>query len=177
MTADPDEVARVGVEEMWRGDAASRMLGMELVAVAPGTAVVSMRVRDDMVNGWGACHGGIIASLADSAFAAACNSRGTVTVAAGFDVTFLEAGRLGDVLVATARETALRGRSGVYDVTVARPADEADGADGADGPDGPDEVVVAVFRGRSRGLGRPNPAVRAVDAGGAPPAPVGTTGA
>ncbi|KQT94794.1 hypothetical protein ASG49_00655 [Marmoricola sp. Leaf446] len=144
---------------MWRGDAASRMLGMELVSVAPGTAVVSMRVREDMVNGWDLCHGGLVASLADSAFAAACNSRGTVTVAAGFDVTFLEPGRLGDLLVATATETALRGRSGVYDVTVARAADDAD-EEPADG------VVVAVFRGRSRSLGRPNPAVRAVDGDG-----------
>lgn len=148
---DPREVARLGAEEMWRGDAASRMLGMELVSVAPGSAVVSMQVREDMVNGWDLCHGGLVASLADSAFAAACNSRGTVTVAAGFDVTFLESGRLGDELVATAHEIALRGRSGVYDVTVVRAQDE---------------VVVAVFRGRSRSLGRPNPALRAVCAVG-----------
>lgn len=147
---DPGEVARLGVEEMWRGDAASRMLGMRLVSVAPGTASVSMRVREDMVNGWDLCHGGLVASLADSAFAAACNSRGTVTVAAGFDVTFLESGRLGDELVATAEERALRGRSGVYDVTVVRSSDE---------------VVVAVFRGRSRSLGRPNPAVQPADGG------------
>ena len=94
---------------MWAGDAASRMLGMEVVSVAPGSAVVSMVVRADMVNGWEVCHGGLIAALADSAFAVACNSRGAVTVAAGFDVTFLESARLGDRLVATAaRDRAAR---------------------------------------------------------------------
>ena len=127
---------------MWADDAASRMLGMRIVSVEPGTAVVSMTVRPDMVNGWGLCHGGLIASLADSAFAVACNSRGTVTVASGFDVSFLEAGRLGDELVATARETALKDRSGIYDVTVRRSADD---------------VAIAEFRGRSRSLGRANP--------------------
>lgn len=138
------EVARLSTDEMWRTDAASRMLGMRVVSVAPGAAVVAMVVRADMVNGWELCHGGLIASLADSAFAVACNSRGQVTVAAGFDITFLESGRLGDELVATARETALRGRSGLYDVTVTRAVDG---------------VVIAEMRGRSRGLGRPNPAL------------------
>lgn len=138
------EVARRSTTAMLAGDAASRMLGMELVSVGPGTAVVSMRVRDDMINGWQLCHGGLIASLADTAFAIACNSRGMVTVASGFDVTFLESGRLDDELIAEASETALRGRSGLYDVTVKRKADGA---------------VIAEFRGRSRGTGRTNPAV------------------
>ena len=98
------EVARLGTAAMWAGDAASRMLGMQVTAVGPGTASVTMTVRDDMVNGWGTCHGGLLATLADSAFAVACNSRGTVTVAAGFDVSFLEAAAwdvpfwLGDVV-------------------------------------------------------------------------------
>lgn len=143
--AEPDlEVARLSTGAMWAGDAASRMLGMEVVAVGPGTARVTMTVRDDMVNGWGTCHGGLLATLADSAFAVACNSRGTVTVAAGFDVSFLEPGRLGDELVATAREVALRGRSGIVDVTVARATDG---------------VAIAEFRGRSRSTGRRNPAL------------------
>ena len=142
--SDPDDLARRSAEHMWAGDAASRMLGMEIRAVAPGTATVSMRVRDDMINGWGLCHGGLVASLADSAFAVACNSHGSVTVAAGFDVSFLEGARLGDELVATAGERALRGRSGVYDVTVRRSSDD---------------TVVAEFRGRSRATGRANPAV------------------
>jgi acyl-CoA thioesterase len=138
------EAARRSIDAMWEADAASRMLGMTVLSVAPGRAVVSMVVRDDMVNGWDLCHGGLIASLADSAFAVACNSRGHVTVASGFDITFLEPARLADRLVATAHETALRGRSGLYDVTVARAGDD---------------VVVAEFRGRSRSIGRTNPAL------------------
>lgn len=131
-------LAEDSAKVMWDGDAASRALGMTLVSVAPGRAVVTMTVRPDMVNGWDVCHGGLIASLADSAFAVACNSRGQVTVAAGFDVTFLESARLGDELEATAEERALRGRSGLYDVTVRRG----------------DGTVVAELRGRSRSLGR-----------------------
>lgn len=132
----------MSVEQMWADDAASRALGMELLEVGEGSARVRMRVREDMINGWEICHGGIVATLADSAFALACNSRGAVTVAAGFDVTFLEAVRLGDELVATAREVALRGRSGLYDVSVRRTSDD---------------VVVAELRGRSRATGRPGP--------------------
>jgi len=138
------EVARLSTKAMMAGDAASRMLGIEVVSAGAGTAVVSMRVRADMINGWELCHGGVIASLADTAFAIACNSRGVVTVASGFDVTFLESGRLGDELIAEASETVLRGRSGLYDVSVKRQADD---------------VVIAAFRGRSRATGRTNPGV------------------
>ncbi|WP_230487025.1 hydroxyphenylacetyl-CoA thioesterase PaaI [Nocardioides anomalus] len=133
-SSDPLDTAR----QMWADDPASRAMGMELLDLSPGGAVVAMTVREDMVNGYGMAHGGLVATLADSAFALACNSRGARTVAAGFDVSFLEAGRLGDRLVATARETALRGRSGIYDVTVVREGGE----------------VVAEFRGRSRTLAR-----------------------
>lgn len=137
---------------MWSQDSASRALGMVLVSVGPGRAVVEMVVRDDMINGWDLCHGGLIASLADSTFALACNSRGTVTVAAGFDITFLEPAHRGDQLRATAAERTLRGRSGVYDVTVARVAGAGESTAGA----GESTVgaVVAEFRGRSRSLGR-----------------------
>ena len=134
-----DDTPRRSADAMWAGDAASQALGMTVVDVGPGTAEVSMKVREDMVNGWGLCHGGLIASLADSAFAFACNSHGVVTVAAGFEVDFLESARLGDELVATAVERALRGRSGLYDVTVRRTSDDA---------------VIAEFRGRSRSTGR-----------------------
>ena len=129
---DPAELAR----RMWADDVASRALGMDLRELSPGRAVVAMAVRPDMVNGHDLCHGGLIAALADSAFALACNSRGVPTVAGGFDITFLEPVRAGDVLVATADERVLRGRSGVYDVTVRRE----------------DGTVVAEFRGRSRAL-------------------------
>jgi acyl-CoA thioesterase len=124
------------VDAMWSDDTASKALGMTLEHVAPGEARVSMVVRDDMVNGHDLCHGGLIASLADSAFAVACNSRGVKTVAAGFEVDFLEPARLGDLLVATAAERALRGRSGIYDVTVRV-----------------EDKVIAEFRGRSRAIG------------------------
>ena len=124
---------------MWADDAASAMLGMQAVEVAPGRARVSMLVRPDMVNGHDLCHGGVIASLADSAFALACNSHGPVTVAAGFSIDFLEPGRLGQVLHAEAREVSRRGRSGIYDVTVR-----------ADDPEAGE--VIAEFRGRSRTL-------------------------
>ena len=124
---------------MWAADAASAALGMELVEVGPGSARVSMVVRPDMVNGHDLCHGGIIASLADSAFALACNSHGPVTVAAGFSIYFLAPGRLGQTLYADSREVSLRGRSGIYDVTV-RADDPADGK------------VIAELRGRSRTL-------------------------
>ena len=127
---------------MWRVDAASAMLGMQVEHLATGEARVSMVVRPDMVNGHDLCHGGLIASLADSAFALACNSHGTVTVAAGFTIDLLAPARLGQTLYAEAREVSLRGRSGIYDVTV-RADDPADGE------------VVAEFRGRSRSLGRP----------------------
>jgi acyl-CoA thioesterase len=129
--ADPLDTAR----QMWADDPASRAMGMELRDLGPGRAVVAMIVRPDMVNGYAVAHGGLVAALADSAFALACNSRGVRTVAAGFDVSFLEAGHEGDELVATAQERALRGRSGIYDVTVRR-----------------GQTVVAEFRGRSRAL-------------------------
>ena len=138
---DLDEVAlaRRSAERMWTDDAASRGLGMEIAEVGPGRAEVTMDVRPDMVNGWGMCHGGLVAALADSAFAVACNSYGSVTVAAGFEVAFLEPARLGDRLRAVAAERVRRGRTGLYDVTVRRATDGA---------------VVAEFRGRSHDTGR-----------------------
>ena len=134
---DDGALARACAERMWSEDNASQTLGMKLEAIGPGTVRLSMRIRPDMVNGHGACHGGYISTLADSAFAFACNSRGAVTVAAGFDISFLEPAHLDDVLVGEAREVSLRGRSGIYDVTVRR-----------------GDTVIAEFRGRSRSLGR-----------------------
>jgi acyl-CoA thioesterase len=134
---DPLDTAR----RMWADDPASAALGMELRELGPGRAVVAMTVRPDLVNGYAVAHGGLVAALADSAFALACNSRGTRTVAAGFDVSFLEPAHSGDVLVASAEERSLRGRSGIYDVTVRR-----------GDPDHPDATVIAEFRGRSRAL-------------------------
>jgi acyl-CoA thioesterase len=136
------EVAQASADTMWAGDRASRLLGMEIVEVGPGRAKVSMVVRPDMINGWEVCHGGFIASLADSAFALACNSHGEVTVASGFDISFLESALEGDALLAVAEERSTRGRTGIYDVTITRT--EGDGS-----------AMIAEFRGRSHSLGRP----------------------
>jgi acyl-CoA thioesterase len=125
------------VRRMWADDAASAHLGMEAVTVEVDHAVVRMTVGEHMVNGHDVAHGGYLFMLADSTFALACNSRGTLTVAAGADIVFVASARLGDVLVAEARVRVQYGRSGVTDVTVTR---EADGA------------VIAEFRGRSRAL-------------------------
>ncbi len=121
---------------MFAADQASRGLGMELLHVGRGTAVVQMRVALQMLNGHSICHGGFVFMLADTAFACACNSDGPVTVAAGADISFITTAREGDVLVATATERTRYGRSGIYDVTVRR-----------------GEEVVAEFRGRSRTIG------------------------
>ncbi|MCK0112125.1 hydroxyphenylacetyl-CoA thioesterase PaaI [Ornithinimicrobium sp. F0845] len=127
---------------MWAEDRASAGLGIECLEVTHdgdrGAATARMPVTAEMVNGHDICHGGLIFTLADSAFALACNAGGTPTVAATCDITFVTAARLGDVLVASARERTTYGRNGICDVTVTR---EADGA------------VVAEFRGRSRSVG------------------------
>jgi acyl-CoA thioesterase len=136
---DADKIARRCAERMYADDAASQALGITIGDVAPGTAIASMQVRDDMANGHGICHGGYIFTLADTAFAFACNTYDDVTVAAGADITFLEPVSKGADLTATAVELSRRGRSGLYDVTVRTD----------------DGTVVAEFRGRSRSLGRP----------------------
>ena len=139
---DPALAVAIGcAAAMWADDRASQRLGMELLDVHPGRSTMSMTVRDDMVNGHGNCHGGFIAALADSAFAFACNTYGDVTVAAGFDITFVTPAALGDHLVAEAVERSRFGRSGLYDVTVACRR-------------GVQNVVIAEFRGRSRSLRR-----------------------
>lgn len=146
-----DAVARRSAAAMWAADAASRAMGMDLVEVGPGSATVRMTVRDDMVQGHGTAHGGALFTLADSAFAFACNSHGTVTVASSADITFVSPAFLGDVVVAEAVEEATFGRSGVCRVRVTR---EGDGA------------LVALFQGRSRSLGRPIERDDAHDHGG-----------
>ena len=132
----PEETARRSAEVMWSGDRASQALGMSLDAVGPGSATISMTLRDDMVNGHAIGHGGLTFTVADSAFAFACNSYNRVTVAAGADIRFRRPTRLGDLLVATATERERAGADGVYDVQVTV-GDE----------------VVAVFTGRSKEIG------------------------
>ena len=111
-------IAEAVRDRMFAEDAASRGLGMQVEAVGPGFSKLSMTVRPDMLNGFKTCHGGFITTLADSAFAFACNSHNEVTVASGIVVDFLAPVYEGDVLQAECHEVALTGRTGVYDITV-----------------------------------------------------------
>ena len=124
---------------MFERDTAVRALDITIGDVAPGRATATMRVTSAMVQGHGTCHGGYLFLLADTAFAYACNTDGPA-VAAGADVEFLAPVHEGDLLLATAQERVLRGRSGIYDVTVRR-GDES----------------VLEFRGRSRTVGAVRP--------------------
>lgn len=133
---DPDAVARACADAMWTDDRASVGLGMQLLDVGAGYASLAMEITAAMTNGHGTAHGGFIFSLADSAFAFACNSRGDKVVAQHCSITFLRPGRLGDRLVATAHEVAREGRNGIYDVSVSS-GDE----------------TIAEFRGHSRTVG------------------------
>lgn len=118
-TEDPTHaLARDVAAAMWNRDAASQALGMTLVEVAPGAATLAMPVRADMLNGHGICHGGFMFTLADSAFAYACNSHNQNTVASACAIDFLAPAREGDVLEAEAVERARGRRTGVYDITV-----------------------------------------------------------
>lgn len=132
-TSTPQELALAASQAMWSRDNATHALGMELVSISPGRAVLRMKVRSDMVNGHHICHGGLIFTLADSAFAYACNSYNLNTVASGCSIDFLAPGREDDVLEATAVERSAAGRTGVYDVEV-----KVLGAQ-----------TVALFRGKS----------------------------
>jgi acyl-CoA thioesterase len=127
------QVAEAAREAMLKDDHATKSLGISIDRVGPGTCTASMTVRRDMLNGHAICHGGLITTLADSAFAFACNAYNEVTVASGFDVNLLAAARLDDVLTAQAVEVSKSGRTGVYDITVANQRGER----------------VAAFRGRS----------------------------
>ena len=120
-------------DHMWSTDRASSGMGMRVAAIGPGSCTMTMTVRQDMLNGYGNCQGGLMAALADSCFAFACNAYNEITVASGFNVEIVAPGRLGDVLTATAVEVSKSGRMGVYDVDVRNQRDER----------------VVAFRGRS----------------------------
>lgn len=130
----PEERAQRSAEAMWAEDAASQALGMRIDAVGPGRAVLSFEVLPKHLNGHGICHGGLIFTLADSAFAFACNSYNRVCVAQHNTISYLSPAKGGERLVATATEVSLQGRSGLYDVSVVAE----------------DGRKVAVFRGASR---------------------------
>ena len=118
MALSAQQVAEMSAEAMWAKDSASKWLGMKLDAVGPGTAIGSMTVEKHHTNGHDICHGGYIFTLADSAFAFACNSYNRLVVAQHNSIPFVAPGKLGDRLTATCREVARYGRSGIYDVKV-----------------------------------------------------------
>lgn len=124
---------------MLQKDRASAAMGLRVERDVPGEAVVSMVVREDMLNGFSITHGGFVFALADTAFAIACNEDDRVTVATGADIAFLKSTHEGQTLTATARRRVVSGRTGIYDVTVTDDAGD----------------VVAEFRGRSLTTNRP----------------------
>ncbi|MGZ8304540.1 MAG: hydroxyphenylacetyl-CoA thioesterase PaaI [Telluria sp.] len=130
-------LAQAAGAAMFERDRASQAMGMVLAEIRPGYTRMTMPVRDDMLNGHQTCHGGYLFALADSAFAFACNSHNHVTVGAGCTIEYLAPGRPGDVLVAEAREQALAGKTGVYDVQVRNQ----------------DGKLVVLFRGKSHRIG------------------------
>ena len=134
MELSAQECAERSAKNMWANDAATKWFGMSLEEIAPGSAVMKLTVKQHHTNGHGTCHGGVIFSLADSAFAFACNSYNGVAVAQHNMISFIMPGRLDNVLTATAREVSVKGRSGIYDVQVTRG----------------DGQVIAEMRGCSR---------------------------
>lgn len=129
----PQQTAELVCEHMFANDRASKSLGIQILEIGPGTSLVAMTIRADMLNGHATCHGGFIAALADSAFAFACNSYNELTVASGFSIDIVAPGRVGDVLCAHCVEISKAGRTGVYDTAVTNQRGER----------------VAMFRGRS----------------------------
>jgi acyl-CoA thioesterase len=137
LDADKQALAERAVQAIYAPDRASQTLGIRIVAIAPSECVATMTVQPDMVNGFATCHGGLIFTLADSAFAFACNSGGEVTVAATASIDFLAAARVGDELTASARELWHGGRSGIFEVIVTNQTG----------------AQISLFRGRSHRVG------------------------
>ncbi len=136
---DDSALAQLCSAKMYADDAASQALGIQIEVTAPGCAEARLAVRPDMLNGHDVCHGGLIFTLADTAFAFACNTYNKVTLAAGASIEFLRPAKRGDQLLATATERHRGGRSGIYDVVVTNQ----------------DAVEVAIFRGRSHMTSKP----------------------
>ena len=133
---DDLERARRCAEAMYTKDAASQALGITIDIPAPGEAIARMEVREDMMNGFDVCHGGLIFTLADTAFAFACNAYDRLTYAAAADIEFLRPASRGDALAATAREDYRGKKTSLYSIEVRNQRDE----------------VVAMFRGRSASM-------------------------
>lgn len=129
----PEQLAQACGEVLYSNDNAAEAFGMMVTVCTPGRAVIDMPVRKDMTNGHAICHGGIIFTLADTAFAYACNNTNRNTVASGCNIDFLAPAYEGDILTATAHERSYSGRTGVYDVEVVNQ----------------DDTLIALFRGKS----------------------------
>lgn len=129
----PQQLAEACAEAMYSRDLASQKLGMKIESVGPGRAVLSMKITDEMIQGHDSCHGGYIFTLADSAFAFACNTYDEATVASGCSIEYLAPGKSGDLLTAIGEERSRSGRTGVYDITVQNQHGK----------------TVALFRGKS----------------------------
>ena len=136
MKSDADDLARDVAAHMFAREGTSRAWGVALEDVREGYARAALTVRADMLNGHGICHGAMVFAIADTAFQYACNSRNTPTVAQSASIAFVSAAREGERLVAEAKEAALEGRTGVYDIVVRS-----------------GERVVASFQGLSRSIG------------------------
>ncbi|MFM2068436.1 MAG: hypothetical protein RLZZ584_3345 [Pseudomonadota bacterium] len=132
-TLTPQQIAEGVRAGMYANDRAIQALGMAITEIAPGRATVTMTVRPDMLNGFAIIHGGFVATLADTAFAYACNSYNEMTVASGFSIDLMAPAHEGDVLTAVAHEVQQAGRTGVYDVVVSKQNGQQ----------------IGVFRGRS----------------------------
>lgn len=139
MMVSEHTIAEKAAQTMLASDTASQWLGMSLEDVSPGEAQLSMAVTSNMLNGFESCHGGIIFSLADTAFAVACNSYNQVAVAASVSIDFIAPAVLDDKLTAYANVRSQGGRMGVYDVSVCNQ----------------EGVQIALFRGRSYRIGKP----------------------
>ncbi|PLX33733.1 MAG: phenylacetic acid degradation protein PaaD [Hyphomicrobiales bacterium] len=133
---DARQIAEACQSLMWADDAMARELGMELTHGGPGEADIAMTITDAMTNPHGTAHGGYIFTLADTAFAYACNSYDNKVVASHCSITYIAPARVGVRLTASAREHVRFGRSGIYDVSVRDEAGE----------------LIAEFRGHSRNV-------------------------
>lgn len=129
----PQQLAEACAASMFSRDQASQQLGMKILSVNPGKAVLTMTVDNRMIQGHGACHGGYLFTLADSAFAFACNTYDLATVASGCSIEYVAPAKEGDQLTATAEERSRGSRTGVYDITITNQ----------------DGQTVALFRGKS----------------------------
>ena len=133
------ELAQLCADTMWAGDAASQELGIVIEVLAPGVVRAGMEVRPAMINGHDVCHGGYLFTLADSAFAFACNAYDRVTLASAASIDFLRPARLGDRLTAETTERHRGRRAGLYDVVISNQREE----------------IVAIFHGRSHATDQP----------------------